>query len=223
MRLHPLAARALLAAGVATFVLPSCFTVAVWRNAAPTPQHEPRAVVAGGLLVAAASDGSVTALAVGLGADAGPTGREATDGWLCLHDFDRPRLLATFVRLAHDGRLHDVRLAIVLPEPHPVAPFRDRASLSLCGWCDSDAAAAELGDDGRFVRTEILCYFEMRRELEPRPPPWPDAASEVAQQVRSTSVGRVARAVALTPFSAACDVITSPIQLVGFLLLFGHT
>src|SRR5262245_48992259 len=112
MRMNRLAARALLAAGLATFVLPSCFTANLWNSAVPRPHPEPRVVAPESTLVATASDGSVTAIAVGLGAAAPSRRGDPTDGWLWLHDFDRPQQVTTFVRSAHEARLRDARLAV---------------------------------------------------------------------------------------------------------------
>src|SRR5262245_11008070 len=212
MRMNPPAARTLLAAGLATFVLPSCFTAAVWDMTRPTLHAQPLAIEAREVCVATEGDGSV-AFAVHVA----PFPDEDSGGWLWLCSIDRSRGFRNFVGAVQDGRIRQARLAVLLPAAHDDSD-RGRAMLTLSGLAASRDPEDEWVTDGASASMSSACRVVHERWLDPQPTPWADATVELSQRVPSTSFGQIAGAVALTPFSVACDVITSPLQLVGMLV-----
>jgi hypothetical protein len=197
------------------FLLPSCFTAAVWRETAPVVREEPLAVDTQGTWVATNADGGVVAFAVRLGAATGPFGPEAAGCWLWLYDLDWAPRFTIFLLWVAEHRVRDVRLRVVLNEADWAPNVHDRATVALTGQ-PVDPTTVDPGVlRGGFVSTG--CRFRVRREVEPPPTPWPEATAVFAQSVRSTSVGQIAGAVALTPVSVACDIVTSPLQLIALI------
>lgn len=221
MRARPLLVRALLVrallvAGLATFLLPSCFTMALWENAKPTEHEEPLAFRAHDLRIATAVDGTVVAIALQLEPATQPFGPEAAGCWLWLHGFDAPKPLTSFFRAVQDGRVQNAQLHITLAPCDLGSGPPDRATFTNSGRPLGESQVDPALFDMMYART--TCRIEVRRELDPMPLPT-SATAAFSQQYRTTSVIRIAGAVVLTPVSVVCDVITLPLQLVAMIVM----
>jgi hypothetical protein len=193
--------------GLCVFALPSCFTTTLWLE--PSARTEPIALAATRTCVTTDAGGTVTGFAVRLGADPGPFGAAAANGWLLLDHLGDQPAVAAFVDGVRRGAVREARLAVLLDATGKSATTPDHAMLMLRG----------LRPDGDHSRVDCGSSLRIAAAVEPEPAPWPGEPADFGRQVIDMTAAATAGRVVLTPFAVTADVVTLPVQLLIYALI----